>query len=131
MLRNEDAVAKTLCRLSDLGVHISIDDFGTGYSTFSYIRRIPIDSLKIDQSFINDICSNLNDEAITTAVIDMAQSLNLNVVAEGVETEEQRKLLESLNCSEMQGYYFSRPLPADEFGKYLDNLEGNCGERLP
>lgn len=122
MLRNEEAVIHSLQRLSKLGVHISIDDFGTGYSTFSYIKKIPIDTLKIDQSFISDICSNLSDEAIATAVINMAQSLNLNVIAEGVETEEQRKLLESLNCSEMQGNYFSRPLPADELSKFLDNL---------
>jgi diguanylate cyclase (GGDEF)-like protein/PAS domain S-box-containing protein len=123
MLRNEKAAVQTICRLSKLGVHISIDDFGTGYSTFSYIKKIPINTLKIDQSFISDICSNLNDEAIATAVINMAQCLNLNVIAEGVETEEQRNLLESLNCSEMQGYLFSRPLPADELSSFLDNLK--------
>jgi diguanylate cyclase (GGDEF)-like protein/PAS domain S-box-containing protein len=123
MLRNEKAAVQTICRLSKLGVHISIDDFGTGYSTFSYIKKIPINSLKIDQSFISDICSNLNDEAIATAVINMAQCLNLNVIAEGVETEEQRSLLESLNCSEMQGYLFSRPLPADELSSFLDDLK--------
>jgi len=107
--------------LSRLGVHISIDDFGTGFSKFSYIKKIPINTLKIDQSFISDICSNLNDEAIATAVINMAQCLNLNVIAEGVETEAQRSLLESLNCSEMQGYLFSKPLPADEISRFLDN----------
>jgi len=123
MLRNEKAAVQTICRLSKLGVHISIDDFGTGYSTFSYLKKIPIDTLKIDQSFISDICSNLNDEAIATAVINMAQCLNLNVIAEGVETEEQRSMLESLNCSEMQGYLFSRPLPADELSRFLDNLK--------
>jgi diguanylate cyclase (GGDEF)-like protein len=122
MLRNEEAIIQSLHRLSERGVHISIDDFGTGHSTFSYIKKIPINTLKIDQSFISEICSNLSDEAIATAVITMAQSLNLNVIAEGVETEEQRKLLESLNCSEMQGNYFSRPLPADELRKFLDNL---------
>jgi len=121
MLRNEKAAVQTICRLSRLGVHISIDDFGTGFSTFSYIKKIPINTLKIDQSFISDICSNLNDEAIATAVINMAQCLNLNVIAEGVETEEQRSLLESLNCSEMQGYLFSKPLPADEISRFLDN----------
>jgi EAL domain-containing protein (putative c-di-GMP-specific phosphodiesterase class I) len=111
-------------------VHISIDDFGTGYSIFSYIKKIPINTLEIDQSFIRDICSNLNDKEIATAVINMAQSLNLNVIAEGVETEEQRRLLESLNCSEMQGFFFSRPLPADDLSKYLDNLEGIYREKL-
>jgi len=131
LLRNEEAAAQTLHRLSELGVHISIDNFGTGYSIFSYIRKIPIDTLKIDQSFISDICTNRNDAAIATAAIRMAQSLNLNVVAEGVETEEQRKLLESLNCSEMQGFFFSRPLPAEELREFLDNLGGVYGEKLP
>ncbi len=124
LLRNEEAITKALNRVSELGVHISVDDFGTGYSVFSYIRQVPIKTLKIDQSFISDICSNENDEAIASAVINMAQSLKLNVIAEGVETEEQRKLLESLNCSEMQGYFFSRPLPAEDLCKCLDKLEG-------
>ena len=131
MLRHEDAAVQTLCRLSRLGVHISIDDFGTGYSTFSYIKKIPINTLKIDQSFINGICSNLSDEAITTAVIGMAKNLNLNVIAEGVETEGQRKVLESLNCMEMQGYFFSRPLPAEELSNFLDNLKDILREKLP
>jgi diguanylate cyclase (GGDEF)-like protein/PAS domain S-box-containing protein len=131
ILRHEDAAVQALCSLSRLGVHISIDDFGTGYSTFSYIKKIPINTLKIDQSFINGICSNLNDEAITTAVIGMAKNLNLNVIAEGVETEGQRKVLESLNCMEMQGYFFSRPLPAEELSNFLDNLEDILREKLP
>jgi diguanylate cyclase (GGDEF)-like protein/PAS domain S-box-containing protein len=123
MLRNEKAAIHTICRLSKLGVHISIDDFGTGFSTFSYVKKIPINTIKIDRSFVSDICSNLHDEAIATAVINMAQCLNLNVIAEGVETEEQRNLLESLNCSEMQGYLFSRPLPADELSRFLKKLQ--------
>ncbi len=131
MLRNEEAAVETLNRLSDLGIHISIDDFGTGYSTFSYIKKIPINTLKIDRSFISDISSNLSDEAIAKAVIALAKNLNLNVIAEGVETEDQRKILESLNCSEMQGYFFSKPLPADELSKFLDNLDKTFKGKIP
>ena len=115
MLQNVDSTIATLRRLSDLGVHISIDDFGTGYSSLSYIKKLPIHTLKIDQSFVNDITVNADDGAIATAVVTLAQSLNLNVVAEGVELEEQARLLDALDCPEMQGYFFSKPLPADEF----------------
>jgi len=121
MLRGDDAIA-TLRSLSDLGVQISIDDFGTGYSTFSYIKKLPIHSVKIDRSFVSDIASNVNDEAIASAMISMAQSLSMNVVAEGVETKEQLKLLDSLNCPEMQGHIFSRPLPAEELSRLLDGM---------
>lgn len=121
MLRGEDAIA-ILRRLSDLGVQISIDDFGTGYSTFSYIKKLPIHSVKIDRSFVSDIDSNINDEAIASAMISMAQSLSMNVVAEGVETKEQMKRLDSLNCPEMQGHLFSRPLPAEELSLLLDRM---------
>lgn len=121
MLRSEEVIA-TLRRLTDLGVQISIDDFGTGYSTFSYIKKLPIHSLKIDRSFVSDIDSNVDDEAIASAMISMAQSLRLNVVAEGVETEEQLRRLDSLNCPEMQGHIFSRALPAEELGRLLDKM---------
>ena len=115
MLQNVDNTITTLRRLSDLGVHISIDDFGIGYSSLSYIKKLPINALKIDQSFINDITSNPDDAAIATAVINLAQSLRLSVIAEGVENEEQAKLLNSLECPEMQGFFFSRPLSAEKF----------------
>jgi diguanylate cyclase (GGDEF)-like protein/PAS domain S-box-containing protein len=131
MLRNEEAAVETLNKLSRLGVQISIDDFGTGYSTFSYIKKIPINTLKIDRSFISDISSNLNDEAIAKAVIAMAKNLNMNVIAEGVETEDQRKILESMNCPEMQGFFFSRPLPADELSNFLDNLDDALKGKIP
>lgn len=123
MLHNVDKTIKTLNKLSSLGIHISIDDFGTGYSSLSYIKKLPIQTLKIDQSFINDINSNTDDAAIATAVITMAKSLRLNVIAEGVETREQMKLLNGLNCPEMQGYFFSKPLPAAEVTALLSNLK--------
>jgi len=115
MLHDVEAAIRTLRRLSDLGVHISIDDFGTGYSSLSYLKKLPIHTLKIDQSFVSDITVNPDDAAIARAVITMAKSLRLNVIAEGVEVEDQMKFLYSLNCSKMQGYYFSTPVSAEEF----------------
>jgi diguanylate cyclase (GGDEF)-like protein len=120
MLQNVENTITTLRRLSNLGVHISIDDFGIGYSSLSYIRKLSVNTLKIDQSFINDITSNADDAAIATAVINLAHSLGLNVIAEGVEDEQQAKLLYSLECSEMQGFFFSRPLSAEEFPLLLN-----------
>lgn len=122
MLQNIENTITTLRRLSDLGVHISIDDFGTGYSSLSYIKKLPINTLKIDQSFVNDITINPDDAAIATAVINLAQSLRLNVIAEGVEYEGQARLLDSLECSEMQGYFFSRPLNTAEFPFLMNKL---------
>lgn len=122
ILRNEEAVVKTLGRLGGMGVNISIEDFGTGYSALSYVNKIPFNSLKIDRSFISSLCSTPEAEALVRAIISMARCLNLNVVAEGVETENQRELLNSLNCTEMQGYLFSRPLPADEMGIYFNTV---------
>jgi diguanylate cyclase (GGDEF)-like protein len=122
MLQNVENTITTLRRLSDLGVHISIDDFGIGYSSLSYIKKLPINTLKIDQSFISDITSNPDDAAIATAVINLAHSLRLNVIAEGVENEEQASLLNALDCSEMQGFFFSRPLSAEKFPLLLRKL---------
>ncbi len=101
------------------GLRVSIDDFGTGYSSFSYLKTFPIDLLKIDQSFIRDITTNSDDAAITTTIIVLAHNLRLKVIAEGVETEEQMTYLREKGCDEAQGFYFSRPLPADEFTKLL------------
>ncbi len=115
MLHNIDNAITTLHRLSELGIHLAIDDFGTGYSSLSYIKKLPINTLKIDQSFVSDITVNPDDAAIATAVITMAQSLRLNVIAEGVEAEEQARLLDALQCPEMQGFFFSKPLSAEEF----------------
>jgi diguanylate cyclase (GGDEF)-like protein len=115
MLQDVDATIRPLRRLNDLGVHITIDDFGTGYSSLSYIKKLPIHNLKIDKSFVSDIIANNDDAAIATAIITMAHSLRLNVIAEGVETREQMQFLYSLNCFVMQGYFFSKPLPSNEF----------------
>ena len=109
----------TLTKLRNSGIHISIDDFGTGYSSLSYLKRLPIDTLKIDQSFLRDIENDPDNKAITSAIIAMASSLHLNVLAEGVETEEQLTFLRAQGCNEIQGYSFSKPLTATEFEKLL------------
>jgi diguanylate cyclase (GGDEF)-like protein len=101
------------------GVRLSIDDFGTGYSSLSYLKQFPIDTLKIDKSFINDISTDINDRAIVAAITVMAQQLKLEVIAEGVETEAQLEFLRELQCHSVQGYYFSKPLPAEEIPLYL------------
>lgn len=118
MERADEAVGK-LKALSDMGIRISIDDFGTGYSSLSYLKRFPIDKLKIDQSFVRDVATDADDAAIVVAIIAMAHSLDVKVVAEGVETVEQYDFLRQHGCDECQGYYFSKPLPARDVAKQL------------
>jgi diguanylate cyclase (GGDEF)-like protein len=110
LMQNVESTIALLEKLKNMGVKLSIDDFGTGYSSLNYLQRFPIDSLKIDRSFVKDLAENPDDAAITRAIIAMAQSLGLNVVAEGVETEKQMEMLQSQGCHEMQGFLFSQPV---------------------
>jgi len=110
-----------LNRLHEMGIQLSIDDFGTGYSSLSYLKRFPISTLKIDQSFVCDLSTNRDDAAIVNAIIALGHGLGLKVIAEGVETIEQLDYLRTLKCDEIQGYLFSRPVPADEMTRLLRN----------
>lgn len=118
----ENSINK-MFQLKDLGVRLSMDDFGTGYSSLSYLHRFPLDVIKIDRSFVKDIVGNGNDGAIAKAVIAMAHSMNLKVIAEGVETEEQFEFLKAHGCEVIQGYLISEPLPAEEFELFLKDHE--------
>ncbi len=115
---------ESLKRLRDMGIRVALDDFGTGHSSLAYLRRLPITTLKIDRSFVSDCTSDTKDAAIVAAIIHMAHSLDLRVVAEGVETAAQAELLRDEGCDEMQGFFFSRPLSGDDFLKLLENDSG-------
>jgi diguanylate cyclase (GGDEF)-like protein/PAS domain S-box-containing protein len=125
LLSNADTRFSVLQDLRAMGLKLAIDDFGTGYSSLSYLKHFPVSKLKIDRSFIRDVAVNPDDAAITTAIISMAKSLNLKVIAEGVEDEAQMSFLRAHQCDEIQGYYFSKPLAVD---KVADKLRGEHPE---
>lgn len=118
-IRDTERIIETLARLKKLGVKLSVDDFGTGYSSLGYLKRLPFDRIKIDQSFVRDLPHNEDDVAITRAIIGIAESLRKEVIAEGVEQEEQRRFLLAEGCELMQGYHFGRPMPADAMTELL------------
>ncbi|HEV7843250.1 MAG TPA: EAL domain-containing protein, partial [Pyrinomonadaceae bacterium] len=122
VMKNAETAIVTLTELKAMGIKISIDDFGSGYSSLSYLKHLPIDVLKIDQSFVSDMTADPKDAAIVMAIIQLAHSLQLKVIAEGVETDEQLHFLRLLSCDEMQGYLFCRPIPVEAFENLL--LEG-------
>jgi EAL domain-containing protein (putative c-di-GMP-specific phosphodiesterase class I) len=126
MMENVDEAVITLDKLKAMGIKLSIDDFGTGYSSLSHLRHFPIDVLKIDRSFVRGITGNLDDAAIASSIITLAHSLNLKVIAEGVETEGQLRHLAALACDAIQGYYFSHPVSATECERIIRE-----GKRLP
>jgi diguanylate cyclase (GGDEF)-like protein/PAS domain S-box-containing protein len=133
LMRNAEVAASTLRTLRERGMRIAIDDFGTGYSSLSYLRKFPLDALKIDQSFIRELATSPDEATIVSAIISMAQSLHLRVIAEGVESTGDLGFLMDRGCDEAQGYYFSRPVPAEQFAALLRTerihlLTENCGQ---
>ena len=111
LMKDFEKSVKLLTEIRNLGINIALDDFGTGYSSLSYLKQLPINTLKIDKSFIDNIVTNEREKAIVDGIIQLAQKIDLDVIAEGVETKEQIKLLQSMGCNQIQGYYFSKPLP--------------------
>lgn len=127
VLENVQTIISTMEQLKLLGVSFSMDDFGTGYSSLSSIKRLPLNQLKIDQSFVRDIDIDDNDKAIVRTIIAMAESMSLTVIAEGVETQEQRRHLIENGCTQFQGYFFSKPIPIEEFEAFLKVTRGHAG----
>jgi EAL domain-containing protein (putative c-di-GMP-specific phosphodiesterase class I) len=118
LIRDDDAALEILHQLRGLGVRIALDDFGTGYSSLSYLQRFPFDKIKIDRCFVSDI-SEKGGSSIVQAVVNIASARNITTTAEGVETQRQQELLRGFGCTEMQGYLFSAPKPAEETRKIL------------
>jgi EAL domain-containing protein (putative c-di-GMP-specific phosphodiesterase class I) len=115
LVENVKDIIEKMSALKSKGVGFSLDDFGTGYSSLSYLKRLPLDQLKIDRSFVRDILLDISSGAIAQAVISLGRAMGLSVIAEGVETEEQRDFLARLGCHAYQGYLFGRPLPLEQF----------------
>lgn len=119
IMNDVEKAIRIMREFNQMGISISIDDFGTGYSSLNYLKQFPINTLKIDQSFMRDIPEDNHNTAITTAIISLAKSLNLKVIAEGVETDRQLAFLQEQKCDEIQGYWFSPPIPKADFSKRL------------
>jgi EAL domain-containing protein (putative c-di-GMP-specific phosphodiesterase class I) len=130
MEQAEQAIA-TLDALKALGVRLAIDDFGTGYSSLAYLKRFPIDKLKIDRSFVQGLADDADDREIAATIIAMARSLSLDVLAEGVESEQQLAILRQLDCDQYQGYLFAQPMPADELERLLPDLSPDAPAAKP
>ncbi len=118
-MKNTEDVIETLHKIKSLGVKIALDDFGTGYSSLSYLRHFPVDRIKIDGSFLKDINENVINGVILRSIIELANNLNIHVIAEGIELEEHVEVLKEMKCNEGQGYFFSKPVPACELEKIL------------
>jgi EAL domain-containing protein (putative c-di-GMP-specific phosphodiesterase class I) len=125
MMNNPDLSIEKLQKLDTLGIEVAIDDFGTGYSSLSYLKKLPLSKLKIDQSFIRDIPQDKDDMAIVRAIIAIAKSLDLKLIAEGVETKEQRDFMVDEGCLSIQGYYYSKPLQAAEITELLKRAKAS------
>jgi EAL domain-containing protein (putative c-di-GMP-specific phosphodiesterase class I) len=130
LLDNIDDAIDKMKQLRTLGVSLALDDFGTGYSSLNYLKKLPLDQLKIDQSFVRDLLDNPEDETICRAIIALGNSLGLAVIAEGVETEAQRQFLLKQHCLLAQGYLYSRPLPENEFRDWLIRRQPRATEKV-
>jgi EAL domain-containing protein (putative c-di-GMP-specific phosphodiesterase class I) len=119
VMRQPEFVIKQLEFIKEMGINLSLDDFGTGFSSLSYLRYFPLDRLKIDQSFVRRLSTDSVNEAIIEAVVALGKSLKIKTIAEGVETKQELDFLRKLECDEIQGYYFSKPLPSDDFIKWF------------
>ncbi len=119
LFENIENIIVTMNALKEIGVRFSLDDFGTGYSSLQYLKRLPLNQLKIDQSFVRDIAVDSSDKAIVSTIVAMAHSLGLDVIAEGVEAEDQRKILLDTGCAHYQGYLFGKPVPIEQFEALL------------
>ena len=132
IIKNKDLTLKTMKELKGLGIKIAIDDFGTGYSSLGYLKSLPIDTLKIDKSFLQDVTNDDDNAAITSTIITLAQNLNLSVIAEGVETKQHVEFLSARDCHLMQGYYFSRPMKAEDITKdFIMNIDNSKFGGIP
>jgi EAL domain-containing protein (putative c-di-GMP-specific phosphodiesterase class I) len=129
LLQNVEQGIAILQALKSLGLQVSIDDFGTGFSSLSYLKRLPVDKLKIDQSFIRDLNTDAGDAAIVTSIITLAHNLDLTVVAEGVENAEQLGFLRANRCDEIQGYLISRPQPANALTDWIHQFNSQSDDK--
>jgi EAL domain-containing protein (putative c-di-GMP-specific phosphodiesterase class I) len=123
LIEEDHDARETMAALKAMGFRLALDDFGTGYSSLSYLRRFPVDRLKIDRSFVERIDSDAESEAMVRAIVRLAKALNLEVIAEGVETDGQRRLLRAVGCGEAQGFFFSEPVEASQIGDLLNNRQ--------
>ena len=130
LMENQETVVQVLDDLRRLGIRLAIDDFGTGYSSLAYLKRFPLDVLKIDKKFIDDIPHSQDDMAIATAIIGIAHTLGFKVLAEGVETAQQLEFLQLQRCDQYQGYFCSPPIPADKFQRLLEQQQQTLNLRL-
>ena len=130
-MQDSEETENTLLKLKELGVKISLDDFGTGWSSLTYLKKFPIDKMKVDQSFVHNLSTNIYDRAICRALITLSHSLDITVLAEGVENDKQLAWLETEGCDQVQGYYFSKPLPANEFVEYVQRQNASACATTP
>jgi EAL domain-containing protein (putative c-di-GMP-specific phosphodiesterase class I) len=130
VLLDPDESLRVIDQIKQVGVRLALDDFGTGYSSLAYLKRYPIDRLKIDRSFVRDITIDQDDATIAAAIIGLAHSLGLRVIAEGVETEEQRRFLHERGCDEVQGYLFARPMAGKQIAQWWRERTGDAAPRL-